>query len=103
MMFAKFLFCMCIGVLINAALVESDVVNDELHKLIRKMQQEIDSLKAKDDIIEADLAKSEDSIEERVSKLEQLSRIGTLRSCAEYARFVINMFLVFYFIFPPIF
>ena len=29
----------------------------------------------------------DDSIEERISKLEQLSRIGTLRSCSEYARY----------------
>ena len=48
MMFAKLLFYMCIGVLINTAFVDSDDVNDELHQLIRKMQQKIDSLEAKD-------------------------------------------------------
>ena len=52
-------------------------VNDELHRLIRNMQQKIDGLEA--------------DIEDRVGKLEQLSRIGTLRSCAEYARFVTKL------------
>ena len=90
MMFAKLLFYMCIGVLINTAFVDSDDVNDELHQLIRKMQQKIDSLEAKDAKREMEIATLKDSIdiEERVGKLEQLSRIGTLRSCAEYARFV---------------
>ena len=89
-MFAKLLFYMCIGVLINTAFVDSDDVNDELHQLIRKMQLKIDSLEAKDAKREAEIATLKDSIdiEERVGKLEQLSRIGTLRSCAEYARFV---------------
>ena len=95
-MFAKLLFYMCIGVLINTAFVDSDDFNDELHQLIRKMQQKIDSLEAKD-------AKREADIEERVGKLEQLSRIGTLRSCAEYARFVTKFlgFLALQNSFPP--
>merc|ERR1719342_1643682 len=33
------------------------------------------------------IAKMEDEIEDRVTKLEQLARIGTLRSCAEYASY----------------
>ena len=125
MMFAKLLFYMCIGVLINTAFVDSDDFNDELHQLIRKMQQKIDSLEAKDAKREMEIATLKDSIdieervgkleqlsriekreadiEERVDKLEQLSRIGTLRSCAEYARFVTKFlgFLALQNSFPP--
>merc|ERR1712235_188839 len=37
--------------------------------------------------MEDDIAVMEDDIEDRVSKLEELAKIGTLRTCSEYAKF----------------
>ena len=37
--------------------------------------------------LESRIVQMEEDIEDRVAKLEQLARIGTLRSCAEYSRY----------------
>ena len=37
--------------------------------------------------LESRIAQMEEDMEDRVAKLEQLARIGTLRSCAEYSRY----------------
>ena len=56
--------------------------NDIIQQLVNRMEKLEDEIAKKDEIIEKlknDVAVMEDDIEDRVSKLEELAKIGTLR------------------------
>ena len=44
-------------------------------------------IEERDRIYEKRMVQMEQALEERVAKLEQLAKIGTLRTCAEYTRY----------------
>ena len=73
--------CACILLLSTLLLsIQSSVANaDEgnVPEFVRTMKEDM----------EKRLNMMQQDIEERVSKLEQLARIGTLRSCSEYAKY----------------
>jgi len=96
MLSAKILFCVCFTQYIEITL-SNDVLIDDLPQIVKQIRQEIDllkdenaKLKERNEIMEEKNAIMEDDIQERVDRLEQLAKIGTLRSCAEYARYGLN-------------
>ena len=68
--------------LVSLAYAVSEDVNVlEALQEVREQMSRMESHHAKK------IQKMEDDIEERVSKLEDLAKIGTLRSCSEYAAY----------------
>ena len=72
-------------------------MEDEMVKMV-KMENEMvkkDEIIAnmKDEMV-SKFATLEDDIEDRVSKLEDLSKTGTLRTCAEYAKFGLGRYFI---------
>ena len=65
--------------------VSFDVVDNDLQGILKSIEERLD-LKM-NDMREEMKEEFQQDLEERVTKLEQLARIGTLRSCAEYARY----------------
>ena len=95
-------YLICFSALILISKVCGDVVDDDiLQKLFNKIEKmENEMVKMEDEMVKKDeiianmkdemvskFATLEDDIEDRVSKLEDLSKTRTLRTCSEYAKF----------------
>ena len=78
MLSAKILFCVCVTQYIEITL-SNDVLNDDLPQIIKQIRQEIDLLKDENAKLKERNEIMEDEIQERVDRLEQLAKIGTLR------------------------
>ena len=96
-------YFICFSALILISKVFGDVDEDILQKLFNKIEQLEDEMVKKDDIIvkmkeemitREDIATLEEDIEDRVSKLEDLSKTGTLRTCSEYAKFGLGRYSI---------
>ena len=109
-------YFICFSALILISKVCGDVVDDDiLQKLfnkIEKMENEManmenEMVKMEDEMVKKDeiianmkdemvskFATLEDDIEDRVSKLEDLSKTGTLRTCSEYAKFGLGRYFI---------
>ena len=59
-------------------------LEESYNEKIAQMKQDIEE---RDRIYEKRMVQMEQALEERVAKLEQLAKIGTLRTCAEYTRY----------------
>ena len=87
MLSAKILFCICVAQYVETTL-SNDVLIDDLPQIVKQIRQEIDllkdenaKLKERNEIMEERMRNAilEDEIQERVERLEQLAKIGTLR------------------------
>ena len=61
--------------------------NDDLETRLSKIERGQEKHEELLDKITQDFEQRQQDLEERVAKLEQLIRIGTLRSCAEYSQY----------------
>ena len=90
-------YFICFSALILISNVCGDVDNDIiLQKLFNKIEKLENEMVKKDEIIAKmkDEMVSKDDIEDRVSKLEDLSKTGTLRTCSEYAKFGLGRYSI---------
>ena len=95
-------YFICFSALILISNVCGDVDNDIiLQKLFNKIEKLENEMVKKDEIIAkmkdemvSKFATLEDDIEDRVSKLEDLSKTGTLRTCSEYAKFGLGRYSI---------
>ena len=102
-------YLICFSALILISKVCGDVVDDDiLQKLFNKIEKmENEMVKMEDEMVKKDeiianmkdemvskFATLEDDIEDRVSKLEDLSKTGTLRTCSEYAKFGLGRYSI---------
>ena len=95
-------YFICFSALILISNVCGDVDNDIiLQKLFNKIEKLENEMVKKDEIIAkmkdemvSKFATLEDDIEDRVSKLEDLSKTGTLRTCSEYAKFGLGRYFI---------
>ena len=79
----------------NKTLSQNEMEMSDVNSLLRKVEENCDKKIAQieQDIVERDriyekrMVQMEKELEDRVSKLEQLAKIGTLRTCAEYTRY----------------
>ena len=78
MLSAKILFCVYVAQYIETTL-SNDVLNDDLSQIVKQIRQEVDLLKDENAKLKERNAIMEDDIMERVDRLEQLAKIGTLR------------------------
>merc|ERR1712131_388928 len=62
-------------------------MEDEMVKMEDEMVKKDEIIANMKDEMVSKFATLEDDIEDRVSKLEDLSKTGTLRTCAEYTKF----------------
>ena len=78
MLSAKILFCICVAQYVETTL-SNDVLIDDLPQIVKQIRQEIDLLKDENAKLKERNEIMEDEIQERVDRLEQLAKIGTLR------------------------
>ena len=79
----------------NKTLSQNDIEMSDVSSLLckleenynKKITQMILDIEERDRIYEKRMVQMEQALEERVAKLEQLAKIGTLRTCAEYTRY----------------